>query len=74
MANGVKPSGDVPRGTQPTKDNSGNLVQWLSGPPKTVGKQVDYMRTSNSMLVRGEAYLKGEKGLFKWKQKSAMVQ
>ena len=31
------------------------------GPPKTVGKQVDYMRTSNSMLVRGEAYLKERK-------------
>lgn len=52
-----------------TKDASGNLTQWLSGPPRSVGKQVDYMRTTNAMLQRNEAYLKGEKGLFKWKAK-----
>lgn len=66
--NGVKPAVQTA-----TKDGSGNLVQWLSGPPKTVGKQVDYMRTSNAMLVRGEAYLKGEKGMFRWKAKSALT-
>jgi hypothetical protein len=49
----------APRGAQQSTGNGGNLVQWIAGPPKTVGKQVDYMRTSNAMLVRGEAYLKG---------------
>src|SRR5215469_268579 len=65
--NGARPA------PQPTKDPSGNLVQWLSGSPKSVGKQVDFMRTSNAMLNRGEAYLRGEKGLFKWKVKSALT-
>ena len=58
--------------TTTTKDSQGNAIQWLSGAPKTVGKQVDYMRTSNAMLLRGEAYLKGEKGLFKWKSKTVL--
>ena len=48
-------------------------IQWLSGSPRSVGKRVDMMRTSNSMLLRGEAYLVGEKGLFKWKVKSALA-
>jgi hypothetical protein len=56
--------------TTTTKGSNGEAIQWLAGSPKTVGKQVDYMRTSNAMLNRGEAFLKGEKGLFKWKVKS----
>ncbi len=54
-----------------TQDSNGNLIQWLSGPPRTVGKQVDYGRTTNSMLQRNEAYIKGEKALFKWKVRTA---
>jgi hypothetical protein len=55
---------------KPTQDASGNLIQWIAGPPRTVGKQVDYLRTTNSMLQRNEAYIKGEKGLFKWKTRT----
>ena len=56
---------------QPTKDGAGNLIQWLSGHPKTLGKQVDLRRTTNGMLARQEAYLVGEKGLYKWRPKTA---
>lgn len=56
--------------SHPVKDSSGNLIQWLSGSPKSLGKQVDYMRTTNAMLQRNEAYLKGEKPLFKWKARA----
>ena len=46
-------NGNVPRGTQPAaKDGNGNLIQWLSGAPKSVGKQVDHMRTTRSMLAQ----------------------
>lgn len=64
--NGAKPTGQA----APVKDGSGNLIQWLSGHPKTLGKRVDLMRTSNSMLSRNEAYIIGEKGLFKWKART----
>ena len=43
------------------------LTKWLSGHPKMSGKTVDYGRTTTSMLLKKEAYLKGEKGLYKWK-------
>ena len=42
-------------------------IQWLSGPPKTVGKQVDYNRTTNRMLSERKAYLVGEKALYQWR-------
>jgi hypothetical protein len=64
--NGAKPNGQA----APVKDGSGNLIQWLSGHPKTLGKRVDLMRTSNSMLSRNEAYVVGEKQLFKWKART----
>ena len=64
--NGVKP--------QQTNGNNGNLTQWLSGPPKTVGKEVDFGRTSHTMYAKGEAYCKGDTHLSKWKQKSALMQ
>jgi len=57
--------------TQRTTDHSGNLAQWISGHPKTIGKRVDLLRTTNAMLNRNEAYIVGEKGLFKWKPKTA---
>jgi hypothetical protein len=55
----------APRGTQP--DGNGNLIQWISGHPRTLGKDVDYTRTTQGMLLRNEAYLKGERALYKWR-------
>lgn len=54
---------------QPAKDGNGNLIQWLSGPPRSLGKQVDLNRTTHAMLARHEAYIVGEKPLFKWKER-----
>lgn len=67
--NGSKPAAQTGNRTQQTNQNNGNLPQWLNGHPKTVGKRIDHMRTSHSMLARNEAYIMGEKGLFKWKSK-----
>ena len=60
--------------TTTVKSPNGESAQWLSGSPRSVGKRVDLMRTSNTMLNRGEAYLVGEEGLYKWKVKSALTQ
>jgi hypothetical protein len=64
--NGARPQ------AQPVKDGSGNLVQWLSGPPKTLGLRIDHMRSNRAQLERGEGYIIGEKALHKWKVKSAL--
>jgi hypothetical protein len=65
----AKPTGQQ----QPTKDGNGNLVQWLSGPPKSVGLQVDFNRQRPGMIAKGEAYIVGQKGLHKWKVRSALT-
>jgi hypothetical protein len=62
-------AGNGQRQPQQPSNGSGNLPQWLSGHPKTLNKRIDLVRTTNSMLQRNEAYLVGEKGLFKWKPK-----
>ena len=59
------------QGANQRSGGSDNLVQWISGHPKTLGKQIDYSRTTNSMLLRNEAYLRGESGLKKWRAKTA---
>jgi hypothetical protein len=59
--------------SQPVKDGSGNLVQWISGPPKSVGLQVDHNRQRPGMMARGEAYIVGQKAVHKWKVKTAMM-
>jgi len=50
-----------------TQTQGDGLTKWLSGHPKAAGKQIDYSRTTNGMLLKKEAYLKGEKGMYKWK-------
>jgi hypothetical protein len=58
---------------QPVKDTSGNLVQWISGPPKTVGLQVDHNRQRPGMMARGEAYIVGQKAMHRWKVRTASM-
>lgn len=65
--NGAKVAQPLPAAT---KDTNGNLIKWLGGHPRTQGKEIDLARTSNSMLQRNEAYLKGEQGLFKWRKQT----
>jgi hypothetical protein len=71
-----KPAAQNGNGNQPQNraqngsNGNGNLVQWIAGHPRTVGKRVDLNRTTNSMLQRNEAYVMGEKALFKWKAKT----
>src|ERR1700722_1652942 len=57
----------------PVKDGNGNLVQWIAGPPKTIGLQVDHNRQRPGMMARGEAYIIGQKAVHKWKVKTAMM-
>jgi hypothetical protein len=59
--------------SQPVKDGSGNLIQWISGPPKSVGLQVDHNRQRPGMMARGEAYIVGQKAVHHWKVKTAMM-
>jgi len=59
--------------SQPVKDGSGNLVQWISGPPKTVGLQVDHNRQRPGMMARGEAYIVGQKAMHRWKVRTAAM-
>jgi hypothetical protein len=54
---------------QGRKDATGAV--WLSGSPASLGLQVDYNKTTQGMLVRNEAYVKGRSGLHKWKSKVA---
>ena len=66
--NGKQPT----NGTQPPverKDATG--VTWINASPASLGLQVDYMRTSNAMMSRNEAYIRGRQGLHKWKPKTA---
>jgi hypothetical protein len=66
-----QPNAARPAAQRQTANNGGaaggNLVQWLPGHPRTIGKVVDLNRTTNAMLQRKEAYLKGDKNLSKWK-------
>lgn len=59
--------------SQPVKDGSGNLVQWIAGPPKTIGLQVDHNRQRPGMMARGEAYIVGQKAMHKWKVRTAVM-
>lgn len=65
----VKPAAQA----QPVKDGSGNLVQWIAGPPKTIGLQVDHNRQRPGMMARGEAYIVGQKAVHKWKVRTAAM-
>jgi hypothetical protein len=69
-ASGAKPVSAKSGNAQPSNGSNGNLVQWLSAHPKTLGKMIDHARTSYSMLQRNEAYLMGENNLFKWKARA----
>lgn len=57
----------------PVKDGSGNLIQHIAGPPKTLGLQVDHNRQRPGMMARGEAYIVGQKAVHKWKVRTAMM-
>lgn len=57
----------------PVKDGNGNLTQWIAGPPKTVGLQVDHNRQRPGMMARGEAYIVGQKAVHRWKVRTAMM-
>jgi hypothetical protein len=46
-------------------------TSWLSGSPASLGLQVDYSKTTQGMMMRNEAYIKGRSGLHKWKARVA---
>jgi hypothetical protein len=57
---------------QAAPQNNGNqATQWISGHPRTLNMQIDYGRTTNGMLQRNQAYIKGQKTLVQWKPRTA---
>lgn len=62
-----------PVAAAPVKDGSGNLIQHIAGPPKTLGLQVDHNRQRPGMMARGEAYIVGQKAVHKWKVRTAAM-
>ena len=58
-----------PVADQGRKDATGAV--WLSGSPASLGLQVDYNKTTQGMMVRNEAYIKGKSGIHKWKARVA---
>lgn len=54
-----------------TPSNGNQQTQWISGHPKTLNMQIDFNRTTNGMLQRNQAYVKGQKTMVQWKPKTA---
>lgn len=65
----AKPGQKQPVDTEGRKDATGSV--WLSGSPASLGLQVDYSKTTQGMMVRNEAYIKGRPGVHKWKSRVA---